>query len=345
MSALNRGNAGLPDGAGLARPTVSVVVPCYNAAAFLEESLGSALAQTYPPLEVIVVDDGSTDDSATVAAALGPRVRVIRQDNRGESAARNRAIDEARGEWVAFLDADDVWRPTKLERQVAMVSEGIVAVHTNYFRFGSDDRVMDASTVSPEVRYSLEYIASWTPIFISSLMVRQDLAIRFPEWTRYAEDTVYTFELALQGPITLVPEPLTGYRIHDAGQSRRPAVEILFQETMEGWLARRGDCCPSATTHEIRRASLECVIWAARHAKWERRWDEYWTLRRHLAAYRDWPEASRVVQERILPRWLYWVRDKLSRRRSSLPVTAVRARPSAGAGFDERDSSRHDGQG
>jgi glycosyltransferase involved in cell wall biosynthesis len=292
-------------------PTVSVVVPCYNGADYLEECLRSAVAQTHPPLEVIVVDDGSTDGSAALATALGAPIRVIRQENSGESVARNRAIDEARGEWVAFLDADDVWRPTKLERQVAVASRETVAVHTNYFHFGGDERVMDVSTTPPAIRYRLPHLAAVGPIFISSLMVRRGLPIRFPDWTRWAEDTVYTFDLSLQGPIELVPELLAGYRVHAASQSQRPAVEILWLESYEGWLARRGDSCPPATAREIRRIGVEAVAWAARSAKWERRWDEYWTLRRRLAAYEEWPEAAAVLTERIFPRWMYWLRDRL----------------------------------
>ena len=274
-------------------PAVSVVVPCFNAAPFLRESVGSALAQTRPPLEVIVVDDGSTDDSAAVASAMGASVRVIRQDNRGESAARNRAIDAARGDWIAFLDADDVWRPTKLERQVAAAADGILGVHTNYFRFGADESVIDHSTTPPAVLYRVEHLAAATPIFISSLMVRRDLSIRFPEWTRDAEDVVYTFDLALEGPIALVPEVLAGYRVHAASQSRaRIAAEILWQASFEGWVARRGDRCPPATAAEIRRGCVEMVAWAARAAKWERRWEEYWILRRHLAGYAEWPKPA-----------------------------------------------------
>ena len=89
--------------------TVSVVIPCYNAAPWLRETIESVLAQTHPVLEVIVVDDGSTDQSAEIAESFGPCVRVVRQSNQGESIARNNGIDLARGDWIAFIDADDIW--------------------------------------------------------------------------------------------------------------------------------------------------------------------------------------------------------------------------------------------
>jgi glycosyltransferase involved in cell wall biosynthesis len=88
--------------------TISVITPCYNGAAFLGMALNSVLAQTRPPVEVIVVDDGSTDDSASIAEGFGAPVRVLRQPNRGESVARNRGIAEAVGTHILFLDADDL---------------------------------------------------------------------------------------------------------------------------------------------------------------------------------------------------------------------------------------------
>ena len=105
-------------------PTVSVVVPCYNAEAFVGRAVASALAQTAPPLEVICVDDGSTDGTSGVLGALERArpdvVRVVRQPNGGAPAARNRGLAEARGDYVEFLDADDEIGPDKLARQIAL---------------------------------------------------------------------------------------------------------------------------------------------------------------------------------------------------------------------------------
>lgn len=99
-------------------PTISVVIPNYNYGRYLAETLESVFAQTLPPHEVIVVDDGSTDNSSEILSSYGDRVRVVRQQNRGVAAARNAGIELATGEFVAFLDADDIWLPQKLERQV-----------------------------------------------------------------------------------------------------------------------------------------------------------------------------------------------------------------------------------
>ena len=90
-------------------PSVSVVIPAFNAARFIGRALENVLNQTVPVLEIIVVDDGSTDDTATVASRYAPLVRVARKSNAGPASARNLGASLARGEWLAMLDADDWW--------------------------------------------------------------------------------------------------------------------------------------------------------------------------------------------------------------------------------------------
>src|SRR5690606_27199889 len=95
-------------------PLISVIIPAYNAEATIVEAVESVLAQTYRPLEVLIIDDGSSDATAALIENKYESVRVIRQSNAGPSAARNHGIREAKGAWVAFLDADDRWLPEKL---------------------------------------------------------------------------------------------------------------------------------------------------------------------------------------------------------------------------------------
>lgn len=105
-------------------PLVSIVIPAFNAAAWVRETLDSALAQTHPRCEIIVVDDGSTDDTATIVQSeYGARVRLARQQNRGLSAARNAGLEAARGSYVQFLDADDLLFPSKIERQLEVLEQ------------------------------------------------------------------------------------------------------------------------------------------------------------------------------------------------------------------------------
>src|SRR5438270_8196036 len=97
---------------------VSILIPVYNAEAFIAEAIQSALDQTWPAKEVIAVDDGSTDRSPEILKSFGPRIRIIAQENRGASVARNRALNEAQGEFIQFLDADDLMARNKIEAQM-----------------------------------------------------------------------------------------------------------------------------------------------------------------------------------------------------------------------------------
>lgn len=102
-------------------PLVSVVIPTYNRAKVLERALKTALSQTYQNIEILIVDDGSTDNTEAALTPFRDQVRYFYQQNQGASAARNRAIQEARGKYIAFLDSDDEWLPTKLEKQIALL--------------------------------------------------------------------------------------------------------------------------------------------------------------------------------------------------------------------------------
>ena len=129
--------------------TVSIVTPCYNGEPFLAETLQSALGQSRPPLEILVVDDGSTDGSADIAAGFGPPVRVIRQANQGESAARNRAIGEAVGTHLLFLDADDLLEPTAIERLAGAITLRDAAVALMGCAWFEDDPAAPYATRLP----------------------------------------------------------------------------------------------------------------------------------------------------------------------------------------------------
>ena len=127
-----------------ASPTVSVVIPTYNRDEVLGHSIDSVLAQTYEDFELIVVDDGSTDDTQAVCKAYeDDRLTYLRQANEGAAVARNTGIERARGEFVAFQDSDDVWHPEKLRKQMQVFEEGaadVGVVYTGFWRVADDGR-------------------------------------------------------------------------------------------------------------------------------------------------------------------------------------------------------------
>jgi glycosyltransferase involved in cell wall biosynthesis len=127
---------------------VTAAITTYNRASFLPGALESVFAQTRAPDEVLVVDDGSTDETPAVLAGYGDRIRVVRQENGGRSAARNAAVREARGRFLSFLDSDDRWLPQKLERQVPVLEadDDVGLVHGHVDLIGADDEPLPEET-------------------------------------------------------------------------------------------------------------------------------------------------------------------------------------------------------
>lgn len=199
---------------------VSTIVPAFNAADTLERTLRSALAQDYPAHEIIVIDDGSTDTTGAIAdrfAAREARLRVVHQANRGLAGARNRGIDEATGAYIAPLDADDLWHPEKLSRQVAAI-EALPEAGLAYGwfrRIDAEDRVLPGSA-SPRVE-GWAFHRHLADNFISngsSPLIRAELAraIRYDETVDACEDYLFQLEALRRAPVACAPAYLTGYR-------------------------------------------------------------------------------------------------------------------------------------
>ena len=221
-------------------PTISVVIPCYNAESFLEETIRSVAKQTLAPEEILVVDDGSTDRSREIAVAADSLVRVISQDHQGVSVARNRGFEEAQGEWIAFLDADDLWEPTKLEEQLKLTADDVVCIHTAYYRFGAGRGIVNRANVPPAKRYSVDYLAVNGVLLPSSLLIRKSVRTRFPQGIKQAEDMLFSLSICHEGRVRMVPKPLVGYRVHAASATSRDDVRILWHKSILGWLPESG---------------------------------------------------------------------------------------------------------
>ncbi|MGQ9503351.1 MAG: glycosyltransferase family 2 protein [Thermogutta sp.] len=295
-------------------PRISVVIPVFNGERFLAEAIRSALAQTLPPYEILVVDDGSTDESAELAESFGPPVRVLREENRGEAAARNCGIEAARGDWIAFLDCDDVWKPEKLALQAAFFANGTDCIHTNFFYFGAIEGTVDVAQVPAATRYSLGYVAKRNPFRISSIVVRRDLDLRFPEWTQDGEDLIYFLELCASCRIHLVADFVTGYRVHSKGQSARTDMLVRRFQALQRYVESSPHLSP-ADKEAVVQGFLALMGEQAVLAKYRRNWPEYWAIRHCLAQWQG-PlpeEAAPIVHEFIFPPFVYRIKDWLDR--------------------------------
>jgi glycosyltransferase involved in cell wall biosynthesis len=280
--------------------TVSVIIPCYNAAEHLAECIRSVLAQTMPPVEIIVINDGSTDDSGDIAESFGDPVRTLHQENHGESCARNRGIDEARGEWIAFLDADDLWEPGSIEDRLGVCRESDVAVHSAYIEFFPDGTEIlgGHSHLPPRARYSLKRICvEGCPCTASCLMVRRDLTARFPEWTRYGEDRFYFFDVLRAGPMAFTGRPLVRTRRGPHQQTYGPQTQIRRHRSMEEWLTRNPHGLSRAELGELRDAFLDRLIRSAKKADRTSDTETLNALREHLAAYPSHPGVAKFLSK------------------------------------------------
>lgn len=198
---------------------VTVVVPAFNAAPFLGVTLEALQTQTTVPEQIIVIDDGSTDGTASVAEQHG--VQVIQQDQRGPGAARNRGIELAKTEFVAFCDADDWYVPDKLERGIDMLQKlGAKCAATDAWVV-RDDRVQGRKNELRTVPgvLTLEFLLRGNPIVCSSVIARRDAVVEAGAFDEAAdviatEDYDLWLRMAVKEPIAYTPRPMTFYRVH-----------------------------------------------------------------------------------------------------------------------------------
>lgn len=196
--------------------SVSVVIPAYNCGRFVAETLDSVLGQTSPAEEVIVVDDGSRDDTRERVKRYRERVRYVYQDNQGVSAARNYGVRLAAGEFVAFLDGDDVWHPSKLELQRRVLADDpdIGLLGTDVFDWPGSFPEREKQDV-PINRVPFRDLAVKNQFVTSSVLVRRELLGRAGEFDRSLrgpEDYDLWLRVAQLAPVANLPLPLTGYR-------------------------------------------------------------------------------------------------------------------------------------
>lgn len=196
---------------------ISVIIPLYNKASEIELTLRSVLMQSLQPREIIVVDDGSTDGSAEIVERLAaPLIRLIRQENQGVSAARNRAMREATGEWVALLDGDDVWCTDYLKSVAQMIERwpNCGAYGTGFFIDDGEHRVVARFCQrTGVVDFFAESMHSYV-LIPSATTLRRDLALKlggFPEGMRMGEDQFLWTKIARVADVAFLPQPMIIY--------------------------------------------------------------------------------------------------------------------------------------
>lgn len=239
-------------------PSVSVVIPCYNAAPYIGTAIDSVVEQQWPDLEIIVVDDGSSDGSAQVAAAHGAGVHVIRQSNAGPGAARNVGIEAARGEYIAFLDADDLWLPGKLARQIALMqrtpdarmsygswhvwhSNGDVRPSAEWLR----EKDMELQTHDGEAKPSgWVYCDLLLDTILNSSTVLAHRSLfgevgRFDTSLPVGEDYDLWLRMSRVTQIVRVPSAVALYRLHKMGTTKVPRETnyqaLVLERALERW--------------------------------------------------------------------------------------------------------------
>ena len=241
-------------------PRVSVIMPTFNCSRFIGQALGSVFAQTYSDFEVIVADDGSTDDTQDIVERYGRRITHLRQTNQGPAAARNLAISRASGEFIAYLDADDVWYSHKLERQLAFLdaNKSCGIVHSDFTDIDETDRVIHrrfnhetrAAIPPPRGHCELDLLRR-CHIQIPTVLERRDCFRKvggFDKRLKGVEDYARWISLAMKGvAFGYIEEPLAMYRRTPGSlsSSTRRNLEGFLQifEILvhENGLAHRGD--------------------------------------------------------------------------------------------------------
>ena len=244
----------------MASPTISVIIPLYNKEREIEGTIRSVLAQRLQPLEIVVVDDGSTDRSAALVEAIpSPLIRLVRQPNAGECAARNRAIAESRGELLALLDADDEWEEGFLEEVAALYREFPgCGIYSTAFRVVSHDGIFPAPTPTRRgivENFFRDSAHRYVSIPSASAIPREviDRVGGFPDGMKMGGDLYMWIKIAPRYPVCFSPQPLCRY---SKVASNRSASTYTPERTVYSFEELYDPAAPDDEREFIARAAL-----------------------------------------------------------------------------------------
>jgi glycosyltransferase involved in cell wall biosynthesis len=249
-------------------PPISVVIPCYNGSKYIEATLRSVFAQRDCVLEVLLVDDGSTDGSADLVASRFPQVRVLRQANQGVAAARNHGIAQASHEWIAFVDADDIWVAGKLQAQWAMLQQRPDArmCYTGWKVWPTAEVEPPPALIAPLLEQTssparpgpsgwiypelLVDCVVWTSTVLAQRSLLRELA-GFDASLRVGEDYDLWLRASRLTPILQVPTACALYRLHPENLTKRVPARNYKGEVVIRALARWGMSSPDGRRADV----------------------------------------------------------------------------------------------
>ncbi|EGK69809.1 LOW QUALITY PROTEIN: Glycosyltransferase [Methyloversatilis universalis FAM5] len=285
-------------------PHVSIIMPCYNAAAHLARSVGSVQAQTFDDWELVAIDDGSGDDTAARLAAMAaddPRIRVFTQPNGGVSRARNRGLSEARGRCIAFLDADDDWHPDFLARMTGALraEPDAVLAYCGWQNIGlSGGRAqpfVPPDYETPDKREKLFAGCRWP---IHATLTRREAVTAaggFDTALKNAEDYAMWLRIAGRAPITRVAEVLAFYHFHSGTQasSAHARAALDFADAQLDYLADHPDFTATLGADRIRQMVFGTLLTRGNECFWKRNLKDARLIFRRVMAARyggatDW---------------------------------------------------------
>jgi len=248
---------------------VSVIIPAYNGDRFIGEAIDSVLNQAYNDYEIIVVDDGSTDNTANVINQYGDRVHYLRQSNQGVAASRNFGFQESVGEYIAFLDQDDVFLPHKLDSQVALLEQNSSLGMVNSGWEIVDQQGEFQSAVQPWQQIpdlNLANLIIWKPVFLGAMLFRRSWLERSPGFNPALEQTPdvdLVLRLAAMGcTATWVEKTTVKYRQHEENASNNTFLQAQELDQIVTSFFNQSDLSPSiqALATESR---YQTLIWSA----------------------------------------------------------------------------------
>lgn len=280
------------------KPKVSVIIPVYNGEKYISAAIESVLIQSYKNIEVVVIDDGSTDDTFEKIKPFLPHIRYIYQENSGVSNARNNGILNSKSELVSFLDHDDVWFPDKIKKQVNYLlchpDEKFVHCGVKYINHEGSD-INPAGywgnlTFTGEVE-NIEEIIMHFAMLPSAMMIKKEVfdevGLFNPEFVN-CEGYDLCLRIALKHKLCFINEPLVLYRLHDSNTSSNfIRFDFFIIKTLESFLGQHPDICRKIGRKKINMRLYNIYYEMAENCKWLKNYTE--AKRYYWKAYKTYP--------------------------------------------------------